>query len=177
PDNVTRLIAASAANQSEHFRALLEQVWPQERQLDLVSAPVQSDGSYLGRLYSFRDVTQERELDRMKTEFVSQVSHELRTPLTAIKGFTDMLLDGDAGEVNEEQEEYLQIVRQNVDRLVTLINDLLDVARIESRRIRLKLEAIDLRAIVDMVVATMRPLIEAKNQTLTVELAPDLPQA
>jgi PAS domain S-box-containing protein len=153
------------------------QVWPQERQLEMFSTPVRSDGRFLGRLFGFRDVTQERELDRMKSEFVSQVSHELRTPLTAIKGFTSMLLDGDAGEVNEEQEEYLQIVSQNVDRLVTLINDLLDIARIESGRIKLKLEPIDLGEIVALVAATLRPLVEAKEQTLTVAVVDGLPSA
>src|SRR5262249_19880690 len=126
---------------------------------------VLSDGRFLGRLYGFRDVTQERELDRMKTEFVSQVSHELRTPLTAIKGFTEMLLDGDAGDITEEQQEYLTIVDSNVDRLVALINDLLDISRIESGRIKLNLAAIDLGEIVRSVVTTMRPLLDGKSQT------------
>lgn len=177
PEGFASRVGESVTDTSARFKETFVQAWPQERQLELVSTPVHSDGRFLGRLYGLRDVTQERELDRMKTEFVSQVSHELRTPLTAIKGFTDLMLDGDAGEVNEEQEEYLQIVKQNVDRLVSLINDLLDVARIESGRIKLKIEAIDLRAIVDLVVATMHPLIDAKDQSLTVEIAPDLPPA
>src|SRR4029434_5646133 len=104
-------------------------------------------------------------------------SHELRTPLTAIRGFTDLLLDGDAGEVNEEQTEYLQIVKQNVDRLVSLINDLLDISRIESGRITLNIAPIGMRQIVDLVVATLRPLLEGKSQTLAVDVAPDLPKA
>ncbi|HEY7062586.1 MAG TPA: response regulator [Chloroflexota bacterium] len=159
------------------FPSPLEQVWPQARQLDVFWTPVRSDGRFLGRLYGFRDVTQERELDRMKTEFVSQVSHELRTPLTAIKGFTDMLLDGDAGDLDEEQEEYLNIVKQNVDRLVSLINDLLDISRIESGRVKLQLESINLGAIVESVVTTMRPLVEGKSQTLAVAVEPALPLA
>jgi PAS domain S-box-containing protein len=157
------------------FPSPLEQVWPQSRQLDVFWAPVRSDGRFLGQLYGFRDVTQERELDRMKTEFVSQVSHELRTPLTAIKGFTDMLLDGDAGELDEEQQEYLGIVQQNVDRLVSLINDLLDISRIESGRVKLQLESISVGTIIESVVATMSPLVEGKNQALSVEVDPALP--
>src|SRR5262249_41901327 len=147
---------------------------PQQRLLELFSTPVLSDGQFLGRLYGFRDVTQERELDRMKTEFVSQVSHELRTPLTAIKGFTDLLLDGDAGELNDEQQEYLNIVKSNVDRLVALINDLLDISRIESGRIKLDVTPLDVAAIVGSVVTMMRTLLDGKNQTLTAELPPDL---
>jgi signal transduction histidine kinase len=156
---------------------IVAQVWPAARQLAVFAAPVRIDERDLGTLYGFRDVTQERELDRMKTEFVSQVSHELRTPLTAIKGFTDMMLDGDAGDVNEEQAEYLGIVKSNADRLVALINDLLDVSRIESGRIQLKLEAVDLREVLASVVATMRPLLDGKGQKLTQAIDDDLPLA
>ena len=68
----------------------------------------------------------------MKNEFVSTVSHELRTPLTSIKGYVDLILDGDAGEINEIQREFLGIVKENSDRLVELINEMLDISRIES---------------------------------------------
>jgi PAS domain S-box-containing protein len=177
PDAVATRVGSTVDDTGAHVAETYAQIWPQERQLELFSAPVRSDGTFLGRLFGFRDVTHERELDRMKTEFVSQVSHELRTPLTAIKGFTDMMLDGDAGDINEEQAEYLQIVKQNADRLVTLINDLLDVARIESGRIKLKIEPIDLGAIVASVVATLRPLVEGKDQSLSVEIEPGFPKA
>jgi PAS domain S-box-containing protein len=156
---------------------ILTQAWPRERQLALFAAPVRSVDRDLGTMFGLRDVTQERELDRMKTEFVSQVSHELRTPLTAIKGFTDLILDGDAGEVSEEQAEYLAIVKSNADRLVTLINDLLDVSRIESGRIQLKLEPIDIRTIMESVMATMRPLADGKDQRMTLTAPDDLPLA
>jgi PAS domain S-box-containing protein len=177
PDTVMEQLAPSGGEVAERSLTIVAQTWPQERQLALFATPVRSDGRDLGTLYGFRDVTQERELDRMKTEFVSQVSHELRTPLTAIKGFTDLMLDGDAGEVNEEQSEYLAIVKSNADRLVALINDLLDVSRIESGRIQLKLERVDVRAILEMVVATMRPLLESKSQRLTLSIADGLPAA
>ena len=156
---------------------IIAQTWPQERQLALFATPVRIEDRELGTLYGFRDVTQERELDRMKTEFVSQVSHELRTPLTAIKGFTDLMLDGDAGDVNEEQAEYLGIVKSNADRLVALINDLLDVSRIESGRIKLNLAVVDVAKILDGVVAMMRPLLEAKHQSLTLSTDDGLPAA
>ncbi|HEY1293716.1 MAG TPA: response regulator [Chloroflexota bacterium] len=179
PEQLRERVAGTVADETAQFTEILQQVWPQERILQLFSTPVVSEGSgkFLGRLYGFRDVTQERELDRMKTEFVSQVSHELRTPLTAIKGFTELLLDGDAGEVNEEQQEYLDIVKSNVDRLVALINDLLDISRIESGRIKLEVAPIDLPPIIDSVVATLRPLLEGKQQTLTTSVQPDLPTA
>jgi PAS domain S-box-containing protein len=177
PDELRARVASTVSDSTARFTEVLQQVWPQERAVQLFSAPVLADGRFLGRLYGFRDVTQERELDRMKTEFVSQVSHELRTPLTAIKGFTELLLDGDAGEVNDEQQEFLDIVKSNVDRLVALINDLLDISRIESGRIKLDLAPIDLEAVIGSVAATMRPLLEGKNQTLTTTLQPNLPLA
>jgi PAS domain S-box-containing protein len=177
PDQFRERVAATAADSESRFTETFHQAWPQERVLELFSTPVLSDGRFLGRLYGFRDVTQERELDRMKTEFVSQVSHELRTPLTAIKGFTDLLLDGDAGEINEEQQEYLGIVKSNVDRLVTLINELLDISRIESGRIKLDIVPVDVGAIVSLIAATMRPLLEGKSQTLSLELNEPLPWA
>jgi signal transduction histidine kinase/DNA-binding response OmpR family regulator len=175
PDELRQRMTATVSDETAQFTEILQQNWPRERTLQLFSTPVLADGRFLGRLYGFRDVTQERELDRMKTEFVSQVSHELRTPLTAIKGFTEMLLDGDAGDVNEEQQEYLDIVKSNVDRLVALINDLLDISRIESGRIKLDLAPLDVDAIIRSVVATMRPLLDGKQQTLTLSVAPDLP--
>ena len=123
---------ATSGDATQEFTRTVVQQWPQRRELLHYSTPVRDADGFLGRLYVFRDVTREREVDRMKTEFVSLVSHELRTPLTSIKGFTEMVLDGDAGEINEEVAEYLGIVFNNAERLVSLVNDLLDLSRIES---------------------------------------------
>jgi CheY-like chemotaxis protein/two-component sensor histidine kinase len=148
------------------------QNWPHARELQLYSTPVGDDQGFLGRLFVYRDVTLEREVDRMKSEFVSLVSHELRTPLTSIKGFTEMVLDGDAGEINEEVEEYLTIVFNNAERLVSLVNDLLDLSRIESGRIQLKLETVDLTGIIGAVTTTLQHKIAEKGQTLAVNIDP-----
>ena len=74
----------------------------------------------------------------MKTQFVSLVSHELRTPMTSIKGFTDMILDGDAGPIDDQVREYLDIVKINTDRLKALIDDTLNITRIETGRVDLR---------------------------------------
>jgi PAS domain S-box-containing protein len=172
PDDLYQLALESSSDAEQEVTRLLVQNWPQRRDLHLFSAPVRDDDGYLGRLFVFRDVTHEREVDRMKTEFVSLVSHELRTPLTSIKGFTEMVLDGDAGNVNEEVQEYLGIVYNNAERLVALVNDLLDISRIESGRIQLKSEMVDLGAVVQSVVATMQQKIKEKRQTLAVNVDP-----
>lgn len=129
----------------------------------------------LGCLFAFRDVTREREVDRMKSEFVALVSHELRTPLTSIKGYVDLLLAGNVGELAGEQREFLEIVVHNADRLTALIDDLLDLARIESGRIDLTRTPLDLGRLLSDLGAAFHLQIESKEQRLVVDLAPDLP--
>jgi two-component system phosphate regulon sensor histidine kinase PhoR len=99
----------------------------------------------------------------MKDDFVGTVSHELRTPLTAIKGFIELVVDGDAGPLTESQREFLQIASRNTDRLGTLINDLLDVNRIESDLLEIRREETDLNAVLDDVSATFRVMAQAKG--------------
>jgi signal transduction histidine kinase len=91
------------------------------------------------RLFQELDETNRRleEVSRYKSEFVSNVSHELRTPLTSIKGYVDYLLEGIVGELSQPQQAFLTRVQGNIDRLVRLINDLLDLSRIETGRVDL----------------------------------------
>jgi PAS domain S-box-containing protein len=177
PDEFRRSILQAARRPGEDTRFLTKQHYPEVRDLEVYTAAVTDrEGRDLGRLHAFRDVTRERELDRMKDEFVSLVSHELRTPLTSIKGYVDLLIDGDAGEVTEEQKEFLEIVKNNSDRLVLLVNDLLDVSRIEAGRINLRVQPVDLAGCIDEVATSLRPLMEQKRQSLKVEVPADLPQ-
>ncbi len=170
------LVTGTARDEQSQFTEIVTQSWPRSRELELYSTPVQSaGGERLGRLYVFRDVTHEREVDRMKSEFVSLVSHELRTPLTSIKGYVDLLLEGDAGELNEEQEEYLGIVKNNADRLVALINDLLDVSRIESGKIQLQRASLDIAQSIRGVANSLKPQIEGKAQQLALDIPATLP--
>ena len=152
----------------------LTQRLPEARALELFSAPLCADGTYVGRLYLFRDVTCGREAVRLKDQFVSTVSHELRTPLTAIHGFIELILDGDAGPVNDEVREYLGVVRDNTERLIALVNDLLDVSRLEAGSLQLPLEPVSLTAILEEVARTLRPGIEAKRQALVLTVDPAL---
>ncbi len=99
-------------------------------------APVIFQNDFLGTVSIFRDITHEVEVDRLKSEFVATVSHELRTPMTSIRGYTDVLLMGAAGALNENQTHFLNIVKNNTERLNILVNDLLDVSRIESGALR-----------------------------------------
>ena len=151
---------------------------PEHRVLEIRTNPVVSrGGKYLGCVTSLHDVTAEREIAVMKNEFVSMVSHELRTPLTSIKGYVDLIVDGEAGDINDVQLEFLQIVQENSDRLVALINDLLDISRIESGRVHLKIEPIEMDGIVEGVVETFRTVADQAGVDLSSHISRGLPRA
>ena len=80
-----------------------------------------------------------RKIDEMKSEFVSVASHELRTPLSAIKNAVQLMLQGKTGEINENQKKFLSMAERNINRLTSILNNLLDLSRIESGKIRLKI--------------------------------------
>jgi GAF domain-containing protein len=110
-----------------------------------------------------------------KSEFVSLVSHELKVPMTSILGFARLLATGRAGEVNERQQEFLSVIEDNVERMQTLVNDLLDHSRLEAGRMKLELGATSLGEVVSDVVQVVQREVESRNQQLTVDIPPDLP--
>jgi signal transduction histidine kinase len=116
-----------------------------------------------------------QEANRLKTEFVTVVTHELRSPLTSIAGYLDLLLEKEGHEEAEAREAYLQIVKRNADRLLELINDLLDLARLEAGKLELKRLPLDLEGLIREVSEALRPQIEGKGQHLRLDLAAPLP--
>ncbi|MBN1642732.1 MAG: GAF domain-containing protein [Anaerolineae bacterium] len=145
------------------------------RSVSMRVAPVVRQGTFQGTVSVFRDITKEVELDRMKSEFVSSVSHELRTPMTSIKGYIDLLYSGMAGSVSEGQKRFLQIIKTNADRLTLLVNDLLDISRIETGRLKLTIESVDPSYIVDLVLSSHMPDAARRQQTLTSAIDEPLP--
>jgi GAF domain-containing protein/nitrogen-specific signal transduction histidine kinase len=107
-------------------------------------APVIMGETFLGTVSIFRDITHQIQVDRLKSEFVANVSHELRTPMTSIKGYVDILLMGAAGEITPQQGQFLQVVKTNTERLGVLVNDLLDVSKIEGGRAVLSHQAVNM---------------------------------
>ena len=101
-----------------------------------------AEDEVLGQIVVYRDITTEAEAEASKSEFVSVVSHELRTPLTSVKTSLNLLARGAAGEISEGTQELLEIALRNIDRLIRLVDDLLDLSRIESGRVVTKLEPI-----------------------------------
>lgn len=117
-----------------------------------------------------------REMDRLKSEFLANMSHELRTPLTAIIGFSELLVDKVMGEMSEEQAGCVENILTSGQHLLKLINDILDLSKIEAGRMELHPETFNLSTIIDFIRKTTAPLIEKKRQTLKIEKAylPDI---
>ena len=116
-----------------------------------------------------------QELDRLKDQFLANMSHELRTPLNSIIGFSEVLMDGLVGELTTEQKDCVNDIHFSGDHLLTLINDILDLSKIEAGRMTLAPTPVDVPALLAGVEATVAPLIKKKSQTLRVEWADDLP--
>jgi PAS domain S-box-containing protein len=145
-----------------------------EVELAMTTAPVRdASGALFGCVNVFRDVTREREVDRMKSEFVSTVSHELRTPLTSIRAYAETLRD--MVEENPTVQDFLRVIEEEAVRLTRLINNLLDVSRIESGRIQLKNEPVGLDPLVRRAVQTAQPKATTNEVAIEVEIPPDLP--
>lgn len=146
----------------------------------VIPAGIQAPFAFVAAvLWKYRDARkvevahqQLKELDRLKSMFLSHVSHELKTPLTSIKGFVDNMLDGVTGELQGRQQEYLNRVRINADRLTRMITNLLDLSRIESGTHRLDLGRLWLFDLVDEVVSLLRPIAASKQVTLDI-VCPD----
>jgi PAS domain S-box-containing protein len=132
-------------------------------------SPVVMGDQFLGTVSVFRDITNVVEVDRLKTEFVATVSHELRTPMTSIKGYADLLLLGAAGEVTEGQQRFLETIKQNADRLSILVNDLLEVSRIDQGRVPLHFTTVDVSDLLQTIADHLQARIDEKERPLRLE--------
>ncbi|NIM95532.1 MAG: GAF domain-containing protein [Anaerolineales bacterium] len=112
--------------------------------------------------------------DIAKSQFVSIVTHELRMPMTAIVGYTDLLRQGSAGPVNKKQDQFLQTIRTNADRMELLVSDLSDISRIETGQLGIHLQPLSVKDYIRETAVTMEPHFDAKAQTLSIELPEDL---
>lgn len=143
-----------------------------------------NEGKFLGSVHIAKDITQikkaEAELRKaieMKSNFASTVSHELRTPLAAIKEGISLVLDGTSGEINKEQNEFLNIAKKNVDRLGRLINDILDFQKLESGKMVFNMQSNDINGVIKEVRDTMLSITQQKGLDFTFELDEGLPHA
>lgn len=138
------------------------------------STPVRDEsGAPLGRVVVLRDITGERESERLKDEFFALVSHELRTPLTSIIGYLDLVLDD--GEVDGDTQRFLEVVQRNARRLLRLVGDLLFVAQVEAGQLSLEQTQVDLGQIAAEAVEAARPRAESNGVSLVLLAEPARP--
>jgi two-component system phosphate regulon sensor histidine kinase PhoR len=143
-----------------------------ERWLQVNAAVINnSAGEREGTILVFHDLTRLKQLERTRQEFVANVSHELRTPLSLIKGYVETLLDG-ARNDPPIAERFLKIIERNTQRLDLLIQDLLTISALESERIKLNLQPVELRSLAEKIFSDLKPPAENKN----VELVNQLPE-
>ncbi len=176
-DKISALSSApSSFNERDTFAERI--VLDDGRIVSVHLAPVNLQNEFLGTVSIFRDITHQVEVDRLKSEFVATVSHELRTPMTSIKGYVEILLMGAAGELSEQQTKFLEVVLGNTERLNILVNDLLDVSRMDAGKIDLSVQSLRLLDLAESVIAdqTLRSEVEEKPINFDHIFPADLPR-
>lgn len=171
-----RLIQVKALNEllqaSSSERHSAEVSMPDGRIYLAMASPMTAEEKTVGRVCILRDVTQLKEIDTLKSDFVSTVSHDLRSPLTLMRGYATMLEM--AGELNEQQKNYAKMIVQGVDNMAKLVNNLLDLGRIEFG-VGLQVESIPVLDILEHATSELQLQAKQKNISLGVELPRDLP--
>ena len=176
-DELIQIEQTPSKNEEANFVSEITLIHHDEKLvLRTIASPfLDENGQTLGTVYLFDDITREKEIDQMKSDFISLVSHELRTPLTSIIGFVSFILDGKAGAINDRQRNSLARVQRQSKRLAALINDLLDISRIESGRIQMEQEPISLLEIVTQRIEEIRPQADEKSIRLDLTAPESVP--
>jgi signal transduction histidine kinase len=168
---VPLILGSKESDGTPNLETTMIQVWPQKRELQIYSASVENvNDEYIGQLVVFRDVTREKEVERMKSEFVSLVSHEFRTPLTSIRGYAEMMLDGDVGDLSEDQDDFVRTIFRNATHLQSIVNDLLEVSRLEAGAVKINHDTLNLVDQINDCVQRLKPQIENKSLKLKMKL-------
>ena len=169
---------ANNADRLQQWTYLADQLTIEDKVVSVHLSPVLAGSQYFGTVSIFRDITREVEVDNLKSEFVSTVSHELRTPMTSIKGYADLMLMGAVGQMSSAQARYMQVIKNNADRLHMLVNDLLDISRIETSKTDLDLRPLDIAQVIEQIVdghLQGRVQHSKKQINVSLQMAPTLP--
>jgi len=146
---------------------------PRKKTLQINAVPIFRDNNIDGGVFVFHDITKLRELENLKQEFVANVSHELRTPITIIKGYAETILDG-AIDDKDNLKEFISIIYKDSNRLANLIDDLLDLSKIESGKVLLQFKESDLKELIDDCIGVLKNIINKKNHTLNIVINTDI---
>jgi len=163
-------IITKVLKNGEFVSGELSLVWPVQKIFHINASPIFEKGTVSACLVVIHDITELRRLETMRRDFVANVSHELKTPLTSIKGFVETLMEG-AIEDKENSRHFLQIIQDHANRLDALVNDLLELSYLESQEITLEKEEINLKDLVDDVLASSKSQLKKR----TISAQNDLP--
>ncbi len=169
-------IVAHPVDDDGHPRSFTMKAQVETRVLRLTLDPVLvTVDDVMGVVAVLRDITRETESERLKDEFIGTVSHELRTPMTSIKGYTQLLAMGSLGPVNDSQREFLKTITANAERMISIINDLLDITKIETGAVDLNPHPIHLAEALGTVVVELQSAIQDRQHELVINISPGLP--
>lgn len=155
-----------------YYKTKNERLFP----VAITISPIVVEGEIIGAVEVFRDISKEKEIDKEKTEFVSLASHQLRTPLSTINWYTEMLLSGDVGKLTENQKKYLNEIYVGSQRMVALVNSLLNVSRLEMGTMIIEPEEVDVVALAEDVVKEQKPSLEARKIFLEEHFGANIPK-
>lgn len=137
------------------------------REIRLFVSPIHEDERFVGFVVILLDRSRQAELDRLKADLISIVSHEMRSPLTSIKGYVDLIMSGDLGKPPDWLESYLSVVSNNANRLSALIDDMLDLSRLESGQLSMDFSKVDVGYLCEMAYLNHKPQAEKKSISLS----------
>ncbi|MBW6441165.1 PAS domain-containing protein, partial [Patescibacteria group bacterium] len=136
--------------------------------IDLNASQIKDqDGKTIGCIVVFRDVTEKRETERMRSDFISTVSHQLRTPLSAMKWFIEILLNEDTGKLKNTQIDVINEIKSSNQNMINFVNQMLSVSRIEHDNLALNPEILNLKKAINEILKEISPIIKEKGQKLT----------
>ncbi len=146
--------------------------WKRDIPVFVTSSPIKKNigNKDVSCIVVFRDATKDRELTNMKNEFLSVASHELRTPMTVIKGYIGLIINKKLGDINERQEGYLQKILDNTENLIEMVNDMLDLNKMEAWKMNFSYENVDVKAVIEKNIKDMEELFKKKRLSITTEL-------
>jgi two-component system, OmpR family, phosphate regulon sensor histidine kinase PhoR len=171
-DMVDRIIKEKQSLATEEITVNL----PEEKTVKVNAVPITIEAKLEGAVLVFHDITELKRLERIRQDFVANVSHELRTPISSIQGYSETLLSGALND-KDNAEDFVKIIYHDSERLAKLIEDLLDLAKIESGRMKMVFMPLDLGSLVDRTIKIIEPQAKAKDIKITVEFPVSLPKA
>jgi len=152
------------------YRSTDDRVFP----VSVTAAPIVLKGKVIGGIDVIRDITKEKEVDRLKSEFVSLASHQLRTPATAVKGLLALLLEGYNGKLTPEQTANIKQAFDENENELKLVDDMLDVAKLDAGELMIQLAPVDISRLIREVVAEQHIISKTRHQTVDIDLPREL---